>query len=89
MRTPPPPATSRVRPRRGTLRRLPPPGVTQLLERFHALDSSGDGLLEQAEFVAALGLEAAPAGYATRLFSFFGPRRLRLEPRGPSPRESP
>ena len=60
MRTPPrlPPAGCAHDGR--SVHRLPPPGVTQLLERFHALDASGDGLIEQAEFVAALGLEAAP-----------------------------
>jgi lysophosphatidylcholine acyltransferase/lyso-PAF acetyltransferase len=46
-------------------------GVTSLLERFHSLDSSGDGLLSLEEFSAALDLTSAAPGYAERLFSFF------------------
>ena len=46
-------------------------GVTQLLERFHALDESGDGMLGVDEFRAALALEQASAAYVARLFGFF------------------
>lgn len=46
-------------------------GVKHLLERFHALDSSGSGTLGLDEFIVALSLEDAPRAYASRLFSFF------------------
>ena len=46
-------------------------GITTLLERFHALDTSRDGLLGLDEFRAALSLEQASTAWVARLFSFF------------------
>ena len=46
-------------------------GITTLLERFHALDTSRDGLLGLDEFRSALSLQQASTAWVTRLFSFF------------------
>ena len=70
-------------------------GVTQLLERFHRLDASGDGRLGVDEFTSALGLEQASPQYVRRLFSFFdtdGLTDLARSSAGapsPSPRPTP
>ena len=45
--------------------------ITKLLERFHSLDTSGDGTLGIEEFTTALQLKDASPAWVKRLFSFF------------------
>ena len=46
-------------------------GITQLLERFHQLDTTRNGTLGIDEFTAALNLHEASPVWTQRLFSFF------------------
>jgi lysophosphatidylcholine acyltransferase/lyso-PAF acetyltransferase len=45
-------------------------GITQLLERFHAFDTTGDGQLSVEEFAEALSLQPGST-HTAQLFSFF------------------
>jgi len=45
--------------------------IASLLSTFHSVDRSGEGLLSEADFRRALGLENVDGRYARRLFQFF------------------